>query len=56
MRICFTQDEVEAIVLAHVQKIAPEMNTVFISSYRSDWCVVTREEPEPAVEPKSEEK
>lgn len=49
MKICFTQEEVEAIVLAHVQKFYAEANTATISSYRADFCTVSYEAPqEPA--------
>ena len=46
MKICFTQEEVEAIVLAHVQKFYAEANTATISSYRTDFCTVAYEAPE----------
>ena len=48
MKICFTQEEVEAIVLAHVQKFYAEANTATISSYRTDFCTVAYDAPEPA--------
>ena len=45
MKVSFTQEEVEAIVLAHVQKFFPEANVATISNYRSDFCAVTHEVP-----------
>lgn len=50
MKICFTEKEVEAIVLAHVQKFFPEANKVTLNNYSADFCRVTHEEPEPPVE------
>lgn len=50
MKICFTQEEVEAIVLAHVQNFYAGANTATISNYRADFCTVSYEAPEePAV-------
>ena len=51
MKICFTEKEVEAIVLAHVQKFFPQANLAEINHYSSDYCRVTHEAPaEPEVE------
>lgn len=52
MKVNFTQEEVEAIVLAHVQKFFPEANSATISNYRADFCSVTHEKP--VVEPIAE--
>jgi len=46
MKVCFTESDVEKIILEYVQrKFAVELNTVVINTYRSDFCVVTYEEP-----------
>lgn len=53
MKVCFTEKEVEQIVLEFVQRtITPKLNAIRISTYATDYCVVTVEEPEP---PKAEE-
>lgn len=46
MKICFTESEVEAIVLAHVQRFYPEANKAEISNYRMDFCTVVYEAPQ----------
>lgn len=45
MKVSFTQEEVEAIVLAHVQKFFPQANQAEINTYRADFCSVIFEEP-----------
>ena len=52
MKVCFNETEVEAIVLAHVQKFFPQANKVEINHYSADFCRVTHERP--AEEPKEE--
>lgn len=48
MKVCFTEQEVEQIVLEFVQRnLTPKLNSVRISSYASEYCVVTSVEPEP---------
>ena len=49
MKICFTESEVAAIMLAHVQRFYPEANKADISNYRVDFCTVSYEEPEAVV-------
>lgn len=54
MKVCFTEKEVEQIVLEFVQRtIAPRLNHVHISNYASDYCVVTQREPEETEESES---
>jgi len=54
MKVCFTEKEVEQIVLEFVQRtIAPRLNHVHISNYASDYCVVTQREPEEPEESQS---
>lgn len=52
MKVCFTQEEVEEIVLAHVRVFFPEANKASISTYATDYCRVICEPPpeEPAEE------
>lgn len=50
MKVVLTEKEVEAIVLAHIQQFFPQANTVTINNYSSDFCRVTAEEKEPAVQ------
>ena len=52
MKVCFNETEVEAIVLAHVQKFFPQANKVQINHYNADFCRVIYELP--AEEPKEE--
>lgn len=47
MKVCFTESEVEAIVLAHVQKFFPQANKVTLNNYSADFCRVMYEAPEP---------
>ena len=48
MKVCFTEKEVEQIILEFVQRtISHKLNTVRVSNYASDYCVVTHVEPEP---------
>lgn len=47
MKVCFTETEVETIVLAHVQQFFPQANKVYINSYGTDFCRVLHEAPEP---------
>jgi hypothetical protein len=47
MKICFTEKEVEEIVLEFVQRtITPKLNHIRLSNYAADYCVVTQREPE----------
>lgn len=46
MKIAFTQEEVEKIVLQYVRtNFTEHMNSVRISHYSGDYCVVMFEEP-----------
>lgn len=48
MKISFTEQEVEQIVLEYVQRtLSQKLNAVRISNYSSDYCVVSIKEPEP---------
>ncbi len=48
MKICFTESDVEKIVLDYVQRVLnAELNHVEINSYRADFCTVSYVEPEP---------
>ena len=43
----FTEDEVKQIVLEFVQRtLTPKLNSVRISNYSADYCVITVQEPE----------
>lgn len=45
MKICFTEKEVEEIVLEFVQRtITPKLNHIRLSNYAADYCVVTQKE------------
>ena len=43
MKVCFNETEVEAIVLAHVQKFFPQANKIQINYYNADFCWVIYE-------------
>lgn len=54
MKVTFTRDEVQEIVLAHVARtIGANLNHVELSSsyYSAEYATVSRVEPEPEVEP-----
>ena len=54
MKICFTEKEVEEIVLEFVQRtITPKLNHIRLSNYAADYCVVTQREPEETEESES---
>ena len=54
MKVIFTEDEVQQIVLEFVQRtLTPTLNSVRFSNYSADYCVITvqeTEEPETTTE------
>jgi hypothetical protein len=51
MKVCFTEREVEQIIIEYVQRtVTQKLNEVRINNYSGDYCVVTYVEPEPATE------
>ena len=46
MKICFTEKEVEKILLLYVEERygVTDMNKVYLSRYSGDYCVVSKEE------------
>jgi hypothetical protein len=47
MKVIFTEEEVQQIVLEFVQRtLTPKLNNVRISNYSMDYCIVTVEQPE----------